>query len=828
MSIRDMKITDAQINEKGVINSPDTLNGTAAENKSVFDRLTREIVAPQFNSIVDTFADMEDSTNAWSIKEDDRQLAEADRGLAEAQRRRSEADRVAAESAREKAETARAEAENKRRQSASEMSQLHSSVIAHENERIAWESGREEAENQRQQAETARAEAEASRAEAESKRVQDASAMNQMGNALKSNEADRVAQENARRIAENQRQEAESEREDAENNRMNAEQERADEEENRVHSESARVRAENQRMQAENERNSLKTALEQLEGKLETAEDKRVQAEAGRVLAETKRADAEIARVDAEKARAAKDAERDGKISAIADGLQTTQQTVAALADRLDVLDVLFKFPRTGKVYTVKVPKFGTNPTTVCEKLDDNVGLVCEPSTDTVEGQDDYADIPLFRWYNCNYLRDSHGHAYPTAIEGISEDYATTGNVDVGVIQMAPYIKWEDADDYNILSITDTPREGYQLWCEATSDGKDYPYVIHSKFFSGIAEDGLPRSQPNLTPKRLNSYINLITEYFKKGDGYFGAREARNTWQIIFTLIKYSAKSSQTVFAGCTNYNRQYSASIQRDDKLTYFPLTKAQADGILVGSRVSVGYGSNNNGAINNDRGISTIHKYADAVRVLRIEALDDANSAVYLDIEDGFNTVPIALTDTLSAPIVLSTMPWHSGSTDAVIGHHDGSLTSNTDDKHPYRVQGLEYAVGGYFVASDVIMDIQSDCSKNVLCAPPEAKRLTDSAQAVKNYRLIGNIPGNAGADYWIGDFALDLDSGVSYPSTIGSGDRTGTGDRTWIGGTSTAGQREYLRSGFLGYGFGAGSSCLDCWSGLGWALWFFLAAD
>lgn len=539
-------------------------------------------------------------------------------------------------------------------------------------------------------------------------------------------------------------------------------------------------------------------------------------------------ADAETARVEAEKSRAAKDAERDGKISAIADGLQTTQQTVAALADRLDVLDVLFKFPRTGKVYTVKIPKFATNQTTVCEKLDDNVGLVCEPSTDTVEGRDDYADIPLFRWYNCNYLRDSHGHAYPTAIEGISEDYATTGSVDVGVIQMAPYIKWEDADDYNILSITDTPREGYRLWCEATSDGKDYPYVIHSKDFSGIAEDGLPRSQPNLKPKRANSYQNLITEYAKKGDGYFGAREARNTWQIIFDMIKYATKSSRSVFAGCTSYNYQYAASIQREDKLTYFPLTKAQAANILVGSCVSVGYGSNNNGAINNDRSISTIHKYADDVRVLRIEALDDTNSAVYLDIEDGFDTMPIALTDTLSAPITLSTMHWWSGSTDAVIGHHDGSLTSNTDGKHPYRAQGLEYAVGGFFLASDTVMDVQPDCSKNVLVAPPEAKRLTDAAQAVQNYRLIGNIPGNAGVDYWIGDIALDLDSGVSYPCAIGSGDRTGVGDRIWIGGTSTSGQREYLRGGNLWSGSHAGSSFLACGAGLGGADWNFLAAD
>ena len=46
-------------------------------------------------------------------------------------------------------------------------------------------------------------------------------------------------------------------------------------------------------------------------------------------------------------------------------------------ASALDLaVDVLFKLPRTGKVYTVKIPRFATNPTVNCEKLDDNAGLV--------------------------------------------------------------------------------------------------------------------------------------------------------------------------------------------------------------------------------------------------------------------------------------------------------------------------------------------------------------------------------------------------------------------------------------------------------------------
>ena len=146
MSIRDYKITDAQIAEKGVIASPDTLTGTADENKRVFDRLVRECVAPQFNEIVETFADMEESTNNWSAEEaqrvqqeNARQSAEQGRVSAEGQRVQSEKMRLSAESrrvadenARSAAETARVNAENKR-------DSAEKSRVSAENARNVWQ-----------------------------------------------------------------------------------------------------------------------------------------------------------------------------------------------------------------------------------------------------------------------------------------------------------------------------------------------------------------------------------------------------------------------------------------------------------------------------------------------------------------------------------------------------------------------------------------------------------------------------------------------------------------------------------------------------------------
>lgn len=497
-------------------------------------------------------------------------------------------------------------------------------------------------------------------------------------------------------------------------------------------------------------------------------------------------------------------------------------------ASAIDIaVDVLFKLPRTGKVYTVKIPRFATNPTVNCEKLDDNAGLVCEPSTDTVEGRDDYADIPLFKWYNCNYKRDASGHAYPTAIEHLSDDYRKIGTVDVGVIQMTPYVKWDASNpDYILWSITDSPRDGFTPWAAAKSGDTVYPYVIHSKLFSGVGEDGLLRSVYDLIPARNQSYYSLITDYAKKGAGYKGAGGEKAAWQILFNSIKYAVKSSQEKYAGCTGYNLQYPAAVQRSEKLTYFPVTAAQAKNLLVGSRVSVGYGSKgSDGTVNNDRSASTVHQYADEAKILKIEPIDDMTSAVYLDC-DAFDTMPVALSDTLNAHITLSTMHWHSGTTDAVIGHHDGSPGSNTDSKHPYRVQGIEYAVGGYEVLSDAVLAFDDSNGKDVYVCPADVAHAKIDAEILANYKKVGSFPAG---DFWIGDIGFDPETCVTWPATQGSGDKTGVGDRVYGGGNASKNAlREYLQGGSLGVGSYAGASCVDCWDWLGGGGWYCLAAD
>ena len=528
--------------------------------------------------------------------------------------------------------------------------------------------------------------------------------------------------------------------------------------------------------------------------------------------------------------------ENAGKILAVGlDGIVTPVDRNKPLEN---LIENYYALRRTGKVYQTKIWKFASNPTPTGEKLLDNAGLVFEPSTDTAEGQDDYLNgqHPLFEWCNVNYVRDADGSPRPTSIEGM-DDYKTSGSVDVGAMQMSFYWNWDTSNaEYDLVAISDTPHPELNLkpWPECVrADGAVMPWCIGSKYISGIASDGKLRSQPGLKPERKQSHNNMITNYQAKGEGYWGAGAVRNTFQIIFNLIKGAIKSSQALYAGCTSYSFQYEAAVQSEEARTYFPVTNAQANSIVVGGYVSVGYGYGTGSTISNDRSYDSVHAYADSVKVLSVEDLDENNKAVYLDVpeEDAFDTMPHVYSESLSAPVILSSIHYRSGATDAVRGRHDGSLGSNTDGKHPYRVQGREYAVGGYIVASDTMTWQNEDGTRTVYSAKKGTEHSSVTNTIQSTYKEAGTIPvnssGSAG-DYWIGDVGVDFDTGASYPRAQGSGSSQGVGDYYYAGGTGTNTFREYLQGGYLSGGADAGASCLNSGGSLSLADWAFLACD
>lgn len=499
----------------------------------------------------------------------------------------------------------------------------------------------------------------------------------------------------------------------------------------------------------------------------------------------------------------------------------TTSVNEKFLASGLGIL-------RTGKLYGTKVWKSAVNNSQTLEKTYDNAGLVCVPSTDTTVRQDDYSDIPLFQWVRCTYKRYDDGFAYPIAVESDS-NYSEEGNVDCGSLMRTFYYKEIDNDDYTEVIISDSPNHalGLKPWEQAVrADGTVMPYFINSRYHSIVGTDGKLYSNRGRI-SRFQSHNNMITNYQKKGAGYWGAGSDRYTLAQIMMFIKYGTKSIQKVMAGVTNHNVQIKASIQSEEANTYFPVTNSQANSILVGTRFSVGYGTfNSSGTINVDRGNGTIHAYADDVVVTAKVPMDDGvNTAIYLDCT-AFNTMPITDSNGHTSDIYITSMHAWSGDTDSVIGHHDGSPVSNTDGKHPCRIQGIEFMMGGYTVASDTVMFFKSDYSKDVYVAHRGVAHSTSDSTIQSTYTLVGNIPANNGADFWIGD--VNHVNGVWYPSTVVSSDQYGMGDRCYAGGQATSGSREYLQGGYLWSGSSAGLSCLRCGDGLGGAVWNSLSAD
>lgn len=504
---------------------------------------------------------------------------------------------------------------------------------------------------------------------------------------------------------------------------------------------------------------------------------------------------------------------------------EKTKQEIDALAEAIATDDPIlvywtnyFNARRTGKVYQTWVPKFAKNQTSACLKKLDNEGLSCTPSTDTTQGTDDYlnGNHPMFEWINVNYKRNADGTPYPTAAEG-SPAYKTYGAVDVGAMQMSFYWNYDTTsnEDYDILTISDMPNEAYGLkpWPECVqADGTVLPWCIGSKYFSGKASDGLLRSQPDLPLEVWTvSHNSMITEYQKKGAGYWGAGAMRNTFQQVFTLIKYATKNSQSVFTGCTSYDVNANSVEEHSEPSNYVIMTTANANKFVVGSTVMIGYNTQG-------RGAPGANHLCDRVRISAITAVDGTNSKVEFDIPESkyFATTQREISGT-SYPVNVVTMQWYSGTTDKVLGKNDGSYLNNTNSKMPYRIQGREYGIGAYIIAADTVMDIigtadgaEAEYTRRVYVAPRGVAHKTAIADIKANYIMLGDIPSNNGASYYIGDLAFDVTTGCWYPRSTGSSASTGWADQFYTN-TNTSGQREYLQCGSLNYGTLAGAAFL-----------------
>lgn len=499
------------------------------------------------------------------------------------------------------------------------------------------------------------------------------------------------------------------------------------------------------------------------------------------------------------------------------------QNITAAGGGIENALSNFFALRRTGKVYTTRIYKYDTSTSPTGVKMNDNEGLVRKPSTNTVIGQDDYREIGVFMHFPCNFTVDNKGFNHVTALQG-QPDFKKTGKVDVGEVTMSAWVGITDNPEYVDYHYSDSPNEALGLRPMGESinpDGTISPFMIHGKYGAGDI-DGVPYSSAGLILANGSqkggkpvSYTGLIAYMRKKGSMYVGTTNWDLFYKQLMMIILYATTNSRSVMTGCNSYTSQEMATVA-ETGVTRVILPKAKANNYIVGSYVSVGdIGSNTN----KDRYYAYMHNLAYDVKILKIEPVDDTNSAIYLDTEP-FNT-------TLTTCI--STMPWRTGSTDSVLGS-DGSPFSNTDNKNPFKIQGIETGYGAYEVLSNVFMDIVTDedgTPKRDVYICMDASLLTTDMNAAKTRykKVAAQVTYTAASWKYISKCFVDPALGIMVPTETKAGSTTGFCNGLYTD-SGTSGQREWLSLGHLTSGTICGLWILNASNGVGNANWLIVS--
>lgn len=489
-----------------------------------------------------------------------------------------------------------------------------------------------------------------------------------------------------------------------------------------------------------------------------------------------------------------------------------------------------FNLMRTGKVYTVKFPLWETSQTSNGEKLDDNAGLVCLPSTAAEHRQDDYENIPLFRTYDCNAHVTEDGVRIIDALKG-NANFEDTGENDVFVLGMSYYEKYWVEDGYWYYSRTDLPRDGYTLAVECQKkDGSDQGFAVYGKYVTGLVNGNLYSSK-GLIPARYCagrsddlsrsiSYNRNVTEFKKRGTYYTGGMLCDYKYIMTTFYLMFATLNSQSIMAGCTSYNNQYVTAVA-EENTNRIVLTNVQAANFIVGGYVSIGDNGSSTSAP--DRNILACHNKAECVKVLAKETYDDSNTAIVVD-----------ATFTTTTTTWISTFHWRSGYSDFVNGRTGSPCPDTsglTNGKYPMLLNGIELMVGGYEVGSNAIMDIVDAAGTRDIYLTNDATKLTTDVTTAKSTytKLEESIhPTTLSAWNHITAMTIDVTNGAMTIESAGetnSGSSTGFADGLYVD-VASSGQREFLLLGNLWYGSHCGLACLLAASGLGDAYWAVLA--
>lgn len=510
----------------------------------------------------------------------------------------------------------------------------------------------------------------------------------------------------------------------------------------------------------------------------------------------------------------------------------------------------LLNLHKDGKKYGVHFDNYDVTPSSNGTRLFDAVGMTAAPSTNTVRAVNDFDGKGCFAYLEVNGSVDENGDFQVQYIKDIDNEFSRT-KYDTWCLYLTQYVyrKFDSNGEDTVISDTRHSAEWLPEGGAIRPDGTIRPFVAIAKYMASeewggraaSVSGGIPgwyeRKSNDAKPDegleawlefRNYSFASALTHMREKGTQYCAETSQDSERMTRLMEIAFATRHSQSVMAGCTNYYLQYAATVQEADAERII-ISKNNAKNLVVGSTVSIGNANalNGEGKPNNDRGQSGIHEKANRVRITKIEDYDDNNSAVYVD-NGGqkFSTAPTSVSG-VTCETIISTMPWNTGGCDNVLGSC-GSPTSNTNNKEPYILFGVEMSSGFWEVKGNTVMKIENHVMRPYICY--DCTKMTTAGATTDDWVALGYvIPDNKGNWKYISKLGYSADDPeVRYPVEVAATSSTGYADGLYTENLETTGdgQREVLGSGYLGGGTIDGRRGADLGGGLGIGWWNYAA--
>ena len=355
--------------------------------------------------------------------------------------------------------------------------------------------------------------------------------------------------------------------------------------------------------------------------------------------------------------------------------------------------------------------------------------------TDASTGVADWAENDPMTWYvraNAKSLADGTMEVLAVETEAA---FDVTGET-APVYCFSPALAVKEWDDGSYLYTSWHMRAGggyVPMAGDVALDGTHRLLTWHPAFYGGKNSAGGMTSGAGLLPMPWTS-ANAALPLARKLTAYDGLWcDCDTQFALMAWRLRHWTLSNSGQLEGCTYYNYQYTLAAA-ETGVKRVLLTKAQGTNLLVGSCVCLGERGSNT---NNDRNQAYNHDVFNIAKILSVETVtvnDTEYAAVNLDLASTIDT---------TTTMLVSTMPWPNGTTEALPGHSDGCIGNLTNGKYPYRIAGMEMQIGSYCEELDPLWQaslVDDDHWHYDVYSCRDSEKLAGSITA--NYQKVGEF--------------------------------------------------------------------------------------